>query len=202
MYFESKNKSLTHFTLIHLIRKILIKIKIFSLFKIVSKYNAIIYFKSNNLQIGKNVSLIGIGTKVKIGKDINIYNNCVFEFGSNSQLLIGDSVIFSYGCVLCVNKSIIIGNNVQIGEYTSIRDTTHDYSEFGVPMKYNKDISSDIIIGNNVWIGRGCIIMPGSVIEDGVVIGANSVVKGNINAESIYAGTPARFISFRNNPHR
>jgi len=44
------------------------------------------------------------------------------------------------------------------------------------------DKSEKIMIGSNVWIGRGSIILPGSVIEDGVIIGAHSVVKGHLKA--------------------
>jgi maltose O-acetyltransferase len=48
-----------------------------------------------------------------------------------------------------------------------------------------------IKIGNNVWIGKNCLIFPGSKIEDNVVIGANSIVKGNCEANSLYVGNPA-----------
>jgi acetyltransferase-like isoleucine patch superfamily enzyme len=197
MYFNSKNKSFTHFSIIYFIRKILDKFYLFSLFNIKCKIKALLYFKSIKVRIGKNVTLKGIGTSIKLGSDINIYNNCVFEFGSNSQLLIGDHVIFSYGCVLCVNKSIKIGNHVQIGEYTSIRDTTHDYVDYFKPIMKNQDISDSISIGNNVWIGRNCLIFPGAVIEDGVVIGANSLVKGVLKSNKIYGGNPLREIKSR-----
>jgi acetyltransferase-like isoleucine patch superfamily enzyme len=62
----------------------------------------------------------------------------------------------------------------------------------------NSDISSPIVIGNNVWIGRNCLIMPGTVIEDGVVIGANSLVKGTLKKDTIYAGNPVQEIRQRN----
>ena len=147
--------------------------------------------------MGKNVSLIGGCYSLKIGKDINVYNNCVFELGHDSKLEIGSRVIFSFGCVISANKSLKIGNCVQIGEYTSIRDTTHDYTDYGQPMMNNSDISLPIVIGNNVWIGRNCLIMPGTVIEDGVVIGANSLVKGTLKRDTIYGGNPVQEIRQR-----
>jgi acetyltransferase-like isoleucine patch superfamily enzyme len=92
-------------------------------------------------------------------------------------------------------KSINIGNYVQIGEYTSIRDTTHDYKESII--MGSKDVTLPISIGNNVWIGRGCLISQGTLIEDGVIIGANSYVKGHLKKNGIYAGSPAKFIKMR-----
>ncbi len=165
--------------------------------KIIKKIRVFFYFSSKDLIIGKNVKLSGLCLKVNMGKNINIYDACKFELCENSKLTVGNNVIFSFGVILCCLNKVTIGNDVQIGEYTSIRDTTHDYSELGVSMKYNPDISKEINIGNNVWIGRGCIILPGTMIEDGVVIGANSVVKGHLLKDSIYAGAPIKFIKSR-----
>lgn len=155
------------------------------------------YFKNARITLGTNIKISGLPIQICIGKDVVFYDNSIFEFGANSKFSIGDHTTLSYGVVLCCNTQIVIGDNVQIGEYTSIRDTTHNYKEYGKPMKLNADISSPIIIGNNVWIGRGCIILPGTVIEDGVVVGANSVVKGILVKDGIYAGSPCRLIKMR-----
>jgi acetyltransferase-like isoleucine patch superfamily enzyme len=173
------------------LRKCIYKIILNFNLRILNSIRSFYYFKSLNIKVGKRVSLLGYSSKLKIGKDINIYNNCIFELGPNSNLCIDDHIIFSYGVVLCCHNQISIGSNVQIGEYTSIRDTTHDYNEYGKPIMFNEDISEKIIIGNNVWIGRNCLVTPGSVIEDGVVVGANSIVKGHLEKDCIYAGTPA-----------
>ncbi|MBK7005155.1 MAG: CatB-related O-acetyltransferase [Burkholderiales bacterium] len=55
----------------------------------------------------------------------------------------------------------------------------------------------DIHIGNDVWIGDGALIMPGANIGDGCVIGAKSVVTGNLLPYGIYGGIPARLIKYR-----
>jgi acetyltransferase-like isoleucine patch superfamily enzyme len=166
-------------------------------FNIISNFRAFLFFKSPYIILGRNVTLIGQCNSLKLGRQINVYNNCIFELGPDSVLEIGDNVIFSFGCIVNSNRSIRIGNFVQIGEYTSIRDTTHDYSNLGKPMMRNKDLSEAIFIGNNVWIGRNCLICPGSIIEDGVVVGANSIVKGHLKCDRIYAGIPLREINTR-----
>ena len=88
-----------------------------------------------------------------------------------------------------------------MGEFSSIRDTTHTYDVNGIMMKAS-DRSEGIFIGNNVWIGRNCLISEGSVIEDGVVVAAHSVVKGRLEKDGIYGGTPARFIKSRLSGHQ
>jgi acetyltransferase-like isoleucine patch superfamily enzyme len=183
-------------TVIDLFRKIILVASNYRI-SFRNKFRVLVYFKSGEIRLGKNVSLIGICNKLSIGNDINIYNNCIFELGRNSNLVIGDRVIFSFGCLVSINQSLQIGNFVQVGEYTSIRDTTHDYKDHSVNIMENSDISESIVIGNNVWIGRNCLIMPGAIIEDGVVVGANSLVKGHLISNYIYAGNPLRKIRRR-----
>jgi len=54
--------------------------------------------------------------------------------------------------------------------------------------------SNPVKIGKNVWIGEGACILPGTVIGDGCIIGAHSVIKGEIPSYSIAAGAPARVV--------
>lgn len=155
------------------------------------------YFKNWNILIGRNVRIHGMSFKLDLKKNITFYDNVIIEFGAGSELKIGNNCLFSYGVLLAINKKISIGDNVQVGEYTSIRDTTHRYDKLDLPIKIAGDVSNPIFIGHDVWIGRGCIVMPGSVIENGVVVGANSVVKGHLLANKIYAGVPLKLIKDR-----
>ena len=54
-----------------------------------------------------------------------------------------------------------------------------------------------VVIGNDVWIAANCTILRGSKISDGAVIGAKSLVKGEIERESIAVGIPARHKKYR-----
>jgi acetyltransferase-like isoleucine patch superfamily enzyme len=155
------------------------------------------YFNNSTISLGKNISITGFSKNSIIGDNCTFFNNCIFEFSEVSKFQIGKNFVLSYGCLISCIHSIKIGDDVQIGEYTSIRDSTHDYKEYGLSIKYNADIVKEIIIGNNVWIGRGCIILPGTTIEDGVVVGANSVIKGRLVKNSIYGGAPLKKLKDR-----
>ncbi len=177
---------------IFFISEIIFSLKIFR--RIIGYY----HFKRFDIYIGRNVSFYKFCTNIRVGKNAEFYNNTIFEFGPECKVILGDNVLFSYGVLLSVNKEVRIGDNVQVGEYTSIRDSAHTYDDLTVPMNKAFYRSETIIIGNDVWIGRGCIIMPGTIIEDGVVVGANSVVKGRLISHGIYAGSPCKFIKSRN----
>jgi acetyltransferase-like isoleucine patch superfamily enzyme len=155
------------------------------------------YFKRRDIRLGRNVVIHGLPLDITIGEKTSFYDNCIFEFGPKSHVAIGKHVLLSYGVVFCCTKEILIGDYVQIGEYSSLRDTTHSYEGLDTPMKFQPDRSQGISIADDVWIGRGCLILPGTEIESGVVVGANSVVKGKLEKNGIYAGTPAKLIKMR-----
>jgi len=56
------------------------------------------------------------------------------------------------------------------------------------------DEGSEIVIENDVWIGMNCIILKGIRIGHGSIIAAGSVVMGDVEPNSLYAGNPARKI--------
>ena len=55
----------------------------------------------------------------------------------------------------------------------------------------------DIVIGNDVWFGRECVIMPGVTIGDGAIVAAYSVVTKDVEPYSVVGGNPAHFIKKR-----
>lgn len=157
--------------------------------------NKFAFFKRMDIVFGKNVIVKRNRGHHSFGKKLMIFDNSIFEvFSKNASIKIGDNCFFSYGVILACAISIELGNNVWIGEYTSIRDSTHNFSSIHPMGEGLPDKRDPVKIGNNVWIGRGCLILPGTIIEDNVLIAANSVVKGLCNRNSLYAGNPARFI--------
>ncbi len=86
---------------------------------------------------------------------------------------------------------ITLGEHVTIT--SGVKFVNHDGGVWVLRDKYPKiDLLDKISIGNNVFIGLNSIIMPGTVVGDNTVIGAGSVVTGVVDANSVYAGVPAR----------
>lgn len=182
-------------------KKIILKaIHIYEGVRLFSRLRSKFYFRNYKVLLGKNTKIVGLPKQIKVGENINVYDNVIMHFGHLANVEFGSKIIFSYNVILEVNQGLSIGSYVQIGEFTSIRDTTHQYAVDGIMMN-QPDLSSSIVIGNNVWIGRNCLILGGTVIDDGVVVAANSVVKGHLSGDSIYGGAPAKFIKLRKLNH-
>lgn len=85
---------------------------------------------------------------------------------------------------------IEIGNNVTIAPEVLI--LSHDGSTKNC-IGYSK--IGKVVIGNNVFIGAKTIILPNTYIGDNCVIGANSVVQGTYEPDTVIVGNPAKKIS-------
>lgn len=54
-----------------------------------------------------------------------------------------------------------------------------------------------IVVEDDVWIGANCVLLDGAILRRGCVIGAGSVVRGEVPAYSIQAGNPLRLLGWR-----
>ena len=66
-----------------------------------------------------------------------------------------------------------------------------------VPSEYTGVTHADVFLGKHVIVGSGSVILPGVTLEEGVAVGALSLVNRNCAAFGIYSGNPARRISER-----
>ena len=145
---------------------------------------------------GKNFNS-GANLRIEV-LDKSFVRHPIVGFNGDPKLVIGDNVNFNFNVHIGVIKSIEIGDNVLIGSGVVIIDHNHgNYknqnqdSPFTIP-KERKSIAESIIIGNNIWIAENVAILPGTIIEDGCIIGANSVLSGYYEKNQIIAGAPGK----------
>lgn len=50
-----------------------------------------------------------------------------------------------------------------------------------------------IVLRHRCYIGANTMIMPGSEVGEGTIVGANSLIKGKLKPHSVYFGQPARY---------
>lgn len=116
----------------------------------------------------------------------------------NAKIKIGQDTGIS-GASICAAISIEIGRSCLIGANVIISDSDfHSLSPNN--RRHNSaytDIKADpILIGDNVFIGTGAIILKGVTIGNNSIVGAGAVVTKSIPDNAIYAGNPAKIISF------
>jgi len=164
-----------------------------------------VYLLLHGCKVGKrlkcvkfpNFSLIPC-KNIFIGNHVTIGDKVLIEVVKKGVLKINDSVNLTRNVVIVVNSLIEIGDNCLLAENVSIRDANHQTQKNQI-IDQQESVIAPITIGKDVWIGANSVILKGSVVPDGCVIGANSLVteKSNLEPYSIYGGSPVELLKRR-----
>lgn len=156
-------------------------------------------------QVSRFARIYG-ASRISIGNHTRIDDFCVLAAGAEG-LEIGHHCHLSTMVSLQGAGRITIGDFVALSARTAVYSSNDDYS--GSAMT-NPTVDSDltgvahapVVIGRHVIVGSGSVILPGALLGDGVAVGALSLVKGELEPDTIYAGVPARRISRRLTAYR
>ena len=117
------------------------------------------------------------------GGTIQIGHNCFVGKGSLIQATSGSSVL--------------IGDDVMVGNMVTIVASNHSISDTTTPMKRQPESGVGICIGSDVWIGAHAVLTDGINVGDGAVVAAGAVATRDVPAYAIFAGVPARQVRSR-----
>lgn len=180
-----------------------------------------ILMKMTKVKYGKNLLLKGMpvifnkaGAKLKIGENVTVkssfFSNLVGLYGRTiivtrapgAEIEIGDNVGIS-GATIYARKGIYIGDNTCVGGNCKILDNDFHPINMEDRIKLLNDVhggDSDLIPSREIYIGKNCflgcnsLILKGTVLGDGCVVGAGAVVAGKFEDGCVIAGNPARVI--------
>lgn len=161
------------------------------------------------------IGFFEIGENVTISDKASVYNPAAISIGNNVR--IDDFVVLSAGnggiqigsfIHIAVGTTIIGAGNITLSGFcnlssrVSIYSSNDDYSgetltNPTVPEKYKNVTHADVFLGRHVIVGSGSVILPGITLEDGVAVGALSLVTKDCKAFGIYAGNPAKRLKER-----
>jgi acetyltransferase-like isoleucine patch superfamily enzyme len=161
------------------------------------------------------IILNGRGNHVKIAdteRSLNIYarlgHNCQLKIGSNincqslGTFQVKDSLVEigdDFGCNGKGHLYLHEPSNIRIGNGCLFADgvmlTTSDmHSIVSVANGTRINPAQDIILGDRVWIGLHAMVLKGSRIGNGSVIGAHALVSGKIPDNCSAGGNPAQVL--------
>ena len=109
-------------------------------------------------------------------------------------LSIGDRVGIRPYCMISASEQITIENDVIIGAFSSVIDSDHTFAEGRPNVMHNPVRTAPIRIGRGTWLAERVAVLRGSTIGRCCIVGANSVVRGDLPDYSIAAGAPARIV--------
>ncbi len=141
---------------------------------------------SEGIQFGENVA-IGAYSIVRASSPANV--GAGVRMGNNSSV---DAYSF-----IGASGLVEIGTNVIMGQHVSFHAESHNYERTDISIKQQGTRRQGIVIEDDCWVGSNVVFLDGSHVGRGCVIGAGSVVRGEISPYSVAAGVPARVLKSR-----
>jgi acetyltransferase-like isoleucine patch superfamily enzyme len=116
---------------------------------------------------------------------------------SPDKITIGNNVSIHPMCYIDAGGFIDIGDDVSLAHGVTLLSTSHQYSSTSIPIKNQTLLYRRTIIQNDVWIGAKSTVLYGRVIQEGAIVGANSLVNKDLLKNSVSLGVPAVTIKTR-----
>jgi acetyltransferase-like isoleucine patch superfamily enzyme len=115
------------------------------------------------------------GTTIVCKNKITIGNHCMLAWGS----VLTDTWLAANLLSLEARQEIL---------YATAKDPLRAYPFFGSP--------APVVLEDNCWVGFDSVILPGTRLGRGCVIGCKTIISNDVPAYAVVAGSPARIIRY------
>ena len=119
------------------------------------------------------------GGTINYGADIEVF--------PKAHLELGKSIAFNINATIICGDHIQIADNVCFGRNVTVRDNSGEHFMSRKVYKNKRPVT----IGQHSWITEQSMVMPGSKIGVGVIVGAGSLVQGKLPNFTLATGRPA-----------
>jgi dTDP-4-amino-4,6-dideoxy-D-glucose acyltransferase len=138
---------------------------------------------------------------IRLGNNVRIDDFCVLSAGEGG-ISLGNYVHIAVYCSIIGHAKIVLDDFAGLSSRVSIYSSSDDYSGTAltnptVPVKFTNVQHAEVKIGRHAIVGAGSVILPGVTLEEGVAIGALSLVTKDCQSFGIYMGIPAKRINGR-----
>ena len=132
---------------------------------------------------------VRVGEAVSFSDHVKILGPKRLSIGNRSKIL--------NHVILDARGGLKIGSETQIGFESIVLTSSHRFDDIARSVVEQGMTRREVQIGNDVWLGTRVIVLPGVTIGDHVIVGAGSIVTGDIPKNAIAAGNPAKVLRER-----
>jgi acetyltransferase-like isoleucine patch superfamily enzyme len=113
--------------------------------------------------------------------------------GSKARVHVDGTAVINNATLNALGGEIFIGPQVFLGHEVCLLTGTHDIHKVNAERKESGGgIGRDIVIKNGAWLASRVIVIGPATIGEHAVVGAGSVVLGDVEPRALYAGVPAK----------
>lgn len=153
----------------------------------------------SSVLISRNAMFYGVD-KISIGDHVRIDDFCILS----GNITLGSHIHISAYCALYGSYGIEMDDYTGLSPRCSVFSATDDFSgDYLISPMVDKAqfnvTGGKVVIRKYSQVGAGCVILPDLTIEEGVAVGAMSLVNRTLPEWSICAGVPVKRIKERRN---
>ena len=113
------------------------------------------------------------------------------------RLKAGPGLVLARGVVMTCAGGVHVGAGCLFGYYSFVCAANHSIpARIPEPIYGGGHDLAPVVIGNNCWVGAHSCVLPGVILEDGVV-GAGTTVARDMAAGSVVVGASPRVVRVR-----
>jgi maltose O-acetyltransferase len=126
----------------------------------------------------------------RLGEDTEIRPPFQCDYGFT--ISVGARSFVNYGAIVLDCAPVTIGDEVQIATGVQLLAATHPLEADA--RRQGWESAAPISIEDGAWLGSGAIVCPGVTIGENAVVGAGSVVTGDLPPGVLAVGNPCRVV--------
>jgi maltose O-acetyltransferase len=126
----------------------------------------------------------------EIGEETKVRTPFYCDFGDGIR--IGARTFINFNCTMLDGARISIGDECLLASGVQLITATHPVDP--VTRRAAWEQALPVTLADGVWIGAGAIVCPGVSVGENTVVGAGSVVTGNLPAGVVAYGNPAKAV--------
>lgn len=156
-----------------------------------------------NVKISRKASIYS-AEKISIGNNVRIDDFCIIS----GNIKIGNYVhIAAFSALFAGEAGIEFKDFSGVSSRVTVYGVSDDYSgEFmtnpTIRDEFRKITNKKVLIGEHCIVGASSVILPGVTLEEGVSIGACSLVNKNCKEWTVNIGTPIKYLKDRKKINR
>lgn len=153
-----------------------------------------------HIRIARTCTIMGLH-HIALGDHVCIDGYCVILAGKGFLRMGAHTYIGSHG-FLSAGSGIVMEEFATLAQGVRLYSRSDDYSgnhltPSTLPAQYTGVKQGQVTLQRHVIIGSGSVVLPGATLEEGVAVGALSLVNKRLAAWGIYGGSPAKWIKER-----
>ena len=142
--------------------------------------------------VGDDVELQLRGGTLEVGPWCDLRRGVSLKVAG--RLVMGERTTVGEGSRLHCGHEVVLGERVGLAEYVTVVDSSHRHTELGRPAHHDT-VPGAVVVGDDCFVGSKATLTRSCRLGAFCIVGAGSVVVGEVADKTFVSGVPARVVS-------